>query len=66
VTDAEVRFALRWAFENLKLVVEPGGVVGLAALLAGRIALEGRCAVIVLSGGNADPALFANALLTND
>jgi threonine dehydratase len=43
----------------LKLVVEPGGAVALAALLAGRIDLRGRIVVAVLSGGNVDPALFA-------
>ena len=62
VSDDEVRCAMRWAFENLKLVVEPGGIVGLAALLAGKADLNAGCAVIVLSGGNADPAQFAAIL----
>jgi threonine dehydratase len=43
----------------LKLVVEPGGAVGLAALLAGRIDAKGKNVVIVLSGGNVDADLFA-------
>jgi threonine dehydratase len=43
----------------LKLVVEPGGAVGLAALLAGRIDANGKNVVIVLSGGNVDADLFA-------
>jgi threonine dehydratase len=43
----------------LKLVVEPGGAVGLAALLAGRIDARDKNIVIVLSGGNVDAELFA-------
>jgi threonine dehydratase len=43
----------------LKLVVEPGGAVGLAALLAGKIDPAGKTTVVVLSGGNVDPELFA-------
>jgi threonine dehydratase len=62
VTDAEAAEAVRYAFAWLKLVVEPGGAVGLAALLSGRIPLEGRTAGVVLSGGNVDPALFADIL----
>ena len=62
VSDAEAAVAMRHAFATLKLVVEPGGAVALAALLAGKIALEGRTAAIVLSGGNVDPALFARVL----
>jgi threonine dehydratase len=42
----------------LKLVVEPGGAVALAAVLAGKIDLRGRVAAIVLSGGNIDPDMF--------
>jgi threonine dehydratase len=59
VTDAEVAEAVRYAFRTLKLVVEPGGAVSLAALLAGRVETAGRTTAIVLSGGNIDPALFA-------
>ena len=62
VTDAQVAEAMRAAFATLKLVVEPGGAVALAALLAGHIALEGRTAVIILSGGNVDGELFARVL----
>jgi threonine dehydratase len=43
----------------LKLVVEPGGAVGLAALLAGRIDSSGKNVVVVLSGGNVDGDMFA-------
>ena len=59
VTDAEVAEAVRYAFRALKLVVEPGGAVSLAALLAGKVEVAGRTTAIVLSGGNIDPALFA-------
>ncbi|WP_292073085.1 threonine ammonia-lyase [Brevundimonas sp. UBA7534] len=59
VSDAEVAEAVAFAFRHLKLVVEPGGAVSLAALLAGRIETRGRTTAIVLSGGNVDPGLFA-------
>lgn len=62
VTEAEVRRAMAAAFVHFKLVVEPGGAVALAAILAGRYALRGKTAVVVCSGGNADPALFAEII----
>ncbi|GER08288.1 serine/threonine dehydratase [Iodidimonas muriae] len=52
VSDAEVIEAMKFAFEQLKLVVEPGGAVALAALLSGRFDARGRTVAIVLSGGN--------------
>ena len=63
VTDDEVRRAIRDAFELLKLVVEPGGAVALAAALAGRIDCRGRTIGITLSGGKVDPALLAACIL---
>jgi threonine dehydratase len=62
VTPAEVLSAMRFAFEHLKLVVEPGGAVALAAVLAGKLDWRGRVAGVVVSGGNVDPALFTRAL----
>jgi len=62
VTDAEVAEAMRYAFSTLKLVVEPGGSVALAALLAGKLEARGRTVGIVLSGGNVDPELFARVI----
>jgi threonine dehydratase len=64
VTDAEVADAMRLAFQMLKLVVEPGGAVGLAALLAGKVAVArpGATVGLVLSGANVDPELFARVL----
>jgi threonine dehydratase len=47
-----------FAFHELKLVVEPGGAVALAALMSGKIAIKGKIAVAVLSGGNVDAELF--------
>jgi threonine dehydratase len=64
VSDAEVARAVRFAFEELKLVVEPGGAVGLAAMLAGKLDLRGKVAVGVLSGGNVDAELFATLIAT--
>lgn len=59
VSDAEVAEAVRFAFRHLKLVVEPGGAVSLAALLAGKVDGAGRTTGLILSGGNVDPALYA-------
>jgi len=62
VTRAEVFRAMRFAFEQLKIVVEPGGAVALAAVLAGKVDARGRVVGVVISGGNVDPAVFAEAL----
>ncbi|MGH6903324.1 MAG: pyridoxal-phosphate dependent enzyme, partial [Geminicoccaceae bacterium] len=62
VTDDEVRDAMAFACRHLKLVVEPGGAVALAAVLAGKLPLEHRTAAVVLSGGNVDPGLLAAAI----
>jgi threonine dehydratase len=59
VSDAEVAEAVRYAFQALKLVVEPGGAVSLAAVLTGKIETKDRTTAVILSGGNVDPALFA-------
>ena len=58
VTDGEVQDAIRFAFDRHGLVVEPGASVGLAALLAGKVQ-AGDSTVVLLSGGNIDPALHA-------
>ena len=63
VSEAEVRRAVAFAFQHLKLVIEPGGAVGLAAVLSGKIATEDRTIALIASGGNVDPALFAEILL---
>jgi threonine dehydratase len=62
VTDDEVLAAIAFAFAHLKLVVEPGGAVALAALLAGRFDARGLVVGAVISGGNVDAAVFGRAL----
>ena len=62
VTDDQVLAAMAFAFRHLKLVIEPGGAVGLAALLAGQMPLVGRTALVIASGGNVDPETFEKAL----
>lgn len=59
VSDAEVRAAMRFAFQHLKLVVEPGGAVALAAALSGKIDTRNKTTVVVISGGNVDGEMFA-------
>ncbi|MDX1517237.1 MAG: threonine/serine dehydratase [Woeseiaceae bacterium] len=59
VSDAEVCDAMRFAFGTLKMVVEPGGAVALAAVLAGRIEVRDRVTAVVVSGGNVDVGQFA-------
>ena len=61
-SDTEVGTAVGFVFRELKLVVEPGGAVGLAALLAGQIDAGGRNVVIVLSGGNVDADLYGRLI----
>jgi threonine dehydratase len=53
---------MRFAFEELKLVLEPGGAVALAAAYAGKLPTKGRTIACVLSGGNIDPGLFAEII----
>lgn len=65
VTDAEVRAAQRFAFNTLHLVVEPGGAAALAAALAGKVPVD-EGTVIMLTGGNADPAAFAATIAGTD
>jgi threonine dehydratase len=62
IADDEVKRAMAFAFRHLKLVLEPGGAVALAALLAGRFDARGRTVAVMLSGGNVDPERFAEIL----
>ncbi len=59
VSDAELERAVSFAFQRLKLVVEPGGAAALAALLAGRIDARNKAIALVLTGGNCDIATVA-------
>lgn len=61
-SDADAAAAMRFAFEEYGLVVEPGGSLGLAAVITGKFPLEGRCAVVLLSGANVDAELYARLL----
>jgi len=62
VSDEEALNAVAFAYFELKLVVEPGAAVALASVLSKKIDLTGKTAVITISGGNVDPAVFATAL----
>ncbi len=61
MSEAEVEDAVRFAWDRHSLLVEPGGAVGLAAILAGKLAPV-EDAVVVLSGGNVDPTLHARII----
>ena len=62
VGDAQALSAVGLAFDELRLVLEPSGAIGLAALLTGQIEVAGRTIVVVLSGGNVDEAMLADGL----
>jgi len=62
VTDQEVMDAMAFAFRELKLVLEPGGAVALAAVLARRVETAGLTTLVVLSGGNVERDLFVRCL----
>lgn len=64
-TEAEIRAAQRFAFAHLRLVLEPGGAAALAAVLAGKIAVD-EDSVVMLTGGNTDAASFAAVLNSSD
>jgi threonine dehydratase len=62
VSDEEALAAVAFAYRELTQIVEPGGAVALAAILAGRIETRNKVTVAVLSGGNIDEAMLARAL----
>ncbi|WP_239451699.1 threonine ammonia-lyase [Elioraea rosea] len=62
VPDSDVLRAMRFAFDHLKLVAEPGGAVALAAALYGNVSLKDAVVGVIVSGGNVDPAVFQRAL----
>lgn len=62
VRDEEASRAMRAAFEQLRIVVEPAGAASLAAVQAHRDRFRGKTVVVVASGGNADAAVFRDAL----
>ncbi len=62
VSDNDVRHAVAYAWRDMKLALEPGGAVALAAILSGAFDARGRTVAMVLSGGNVDPHLFADII----
>ncbi len=62
VSDDEALAAMAFAFRHLKLVLEPGGAVALAAVLSGKIDTRDRTTLVIASGGNVDGALFSRAI----
>ena len=62
VRDEDALAAVAWAASNLKLILEPGGAVALAAVLGQKIDLKGKSTLAVLSGGNIDAALLSQAM----
>ncbi|MEM6414246.1 MAG: threonine/serine dehydratase [Pseudomonadota bacterium] len=65
VSDEEVKAAMEFAFNYLKMVVEPGGAVALAAALSSKLDIKGKLVGVVISGGNVDPTLFADVIQTS-
>lgn len=61
-TEAQIKGAMRWAFEQLGIVLEPGGAVAVAAVLSGARPVRGRTIVVVCSGGNVDAERFADCI----
>jgi threonine dehydratase len=62
VSEKEIAFAMAWAARNLRIVAEPGGAVALAAFLAGKAGAVSDRTVVVVSGGNVDPLVYAEIL----
>lgn len=60
--DAAAKRAMRFAFENLKLVLEPSGAIALAAAMEGGVDIRGKTVAVLASGGNVDPEIFVSAL----
>jgi len=62
VRQESVLQAMMCCMQDLKLIVEPGGCVGLAAILASQLEVRDKITLVILSGGNADPAMLTRAL----
>jgi len=62
VSDDDLRAAMRFAFERLKLVVEPSGACALSALLADKLDVRGKRVGVLISGGNVDPSRYSEIL----
>jgi threo-3-hydroxy-L-aspartate ammonia-lyase len=66
VSDAALVAAMRFFAERMKMVVEPTGCLGAAAVLEGAFPAEGKRVGVTISGGNVDPATFARLMLGQD
>ena len=66
VSDSDVRDAIRFAFNYLKLVIEPGGAAALAAILNGSINTKDKTTVAILTGGNIDPLLHSSIICDHE
>ena len=62
VSDDEVRAAMAFAFRHFKVVIEPGGAVGLAAVLFGKVDVEEQTVAVIATGGNVEAERFCAAL----
>ena len=62
VNDEEIKAALRFLLFRLKVLVEPTGAVGVAAILAGKVPVAGKRVGVILSGGNVDPDVLAGII----
>jgi threonine dehydratase len=62
VSDDELREGMRFAFERMKIVIEPSGAAALTAVMNGKIAHGGKPVGVVISGGNVDAARFAELI----
>ena len=65
ISDDEAKYAVAFAFRHLKVVVEPGGAAALAAVLSGKVKpKDGKPMIVVMTGGNIDPAVMMTCLDT--
>jgi threonine dehydratase len=65
-SDDEVRAAMAFAYQHFKIIVEPGAIVGLAAILSGKIDIRGKTVATIATGGNIDPHRFCGLLKNNE
>ena len=62
VTDKEALIAMKMAFDHLKIVLEPGGAVALAAAIFRKVDITNKNVLVIASGGNVDKNIFENCL----
>ena len=62
IKDDDCLKAMKFAFENLQIIIEPGGAAALALALSGKVDLAGKNICIIASGGNVDADLFYKAI----